>query len=103
MGLAVLADAPYSVLLVGLFVGGLGLPFTLVPLTSQIVGAAPAGTGGVVGGLFNAARQVGGTLGVAVMGGILASLSAGRGAGTALLVAAAVSAISLATLALRRE
>jgi DHA2 family methylenomycin A resistance protein-like MFS transporter len=103
MGVAVLMDAPYSVLVVGLFVAGLGLPFTLVPLTSQIVGAAPAGTGGVVGGLFNAARQMGGSLGVAVMGGILAAFGAGRGAGTALLVAAAVSAISLTALALRSE
>jgi DHA2 family methylenomycin A resistance protein-like MFS transporter len=103
LGIAVLADAPYSVVMVGLFISGLGLPFTLVPLTSQIVGAAPAGTGGVVGGLFNAARQMGGTLGVAVMGGILAAFGTGQGAGTALLVAAAVSAISLTALALNAE
>ncbi|SFJ04645.1 hypothetical protein SAMN05216275_106122 [Streptosporangium canum] len=53
-------------------------PFIIVPLTTTIVGAAPAGTGGVVGGLFNSVRQVGGALGSAVLGRLAATAGAGQ-------------------------
>ncbi len=92
-GAAVLTHAPLVVVMVGLLCAGPGLPLTLVPLTSQVVGGAPPGTAGVAGGLFNAARQLGGALGVAVLGAFVHRWSAGTGAGWALIVAGAAAVV----------
>jgi DHA2 family methylenomycin A resistance protein-like MFS transporter len=91
---AVLAGLPFPVIVLTLFFMGIGMPFTLVPLTAQLVGAAPVGSGGVAGGLFNAVRQIGGALGVAVLGGLVAARGPGDGAGYALAASAAVIAIA---------
>ncbi|WP_246610539.1 MFS transporter [Nonomuraea rhizosphaerae] len=53
-----------------LVVMGFGLSFVLPALMAGIVGAAPPGTAGTAGGILNASRQVGATLGVAVLGGL---------------------------------
>jgi DHA2 family methylenomycin A resistance protein-like MFS transporter len=90
-GAVVLADGPLWLLAMGLLVAGPGLPLSLVPLTSQVVGGAPAGAGGVAGGLFNASRQIGGAIGVAGLGIFVRVLGPGRGAGWALLAAGVVA------------
>nr|MDT0665957.1 hypothetical protein [Micromonospora sp. DSM 115978] len=41
-------------------------------VVSTAVATVPAGRGGLASGLTNTARQVGGTLGVAVLGGVVA-------------------------------
>ena len=74
-GLALLAAglagvALTDVLAPWLAVMGFGLSFILPALMAGLVARAPAGTAGTAGGVLNAARQVGATLGVAVMGGI---------------------------------
>jgi DHA2 family methylenomycin A resistance protein-like MFS transporter len=74
-GLALLAAglagvALTDVLAPWLVVMGFGLSFILPALMAGLVARAPAGTAGTAGGVLNAARQVGATLGVAVMGGI---------------------------------
>ncbi|MEQ4716496.1 MFS transporter [Nonomuraea sp. B19D2] len=51
-----------------LVVTGFGLSFVLPALMAGMVNSAPAGTAGTAGGVLNAFRQVGATLGVAVMG-----------------------------------
>jgi MFS transporter, DHA2 family, methylenomycin A resistance protein len=61
---------------------GFGVSFSLPALVTGVVQAAPEGKAGVANGLLNAVRQVGATLGVAVMGGLAA--------GTAFAVAAAL-------------
>ncbi|WP_037366194.1 MFS transporter [Nakamurella lactea] len=94
-GLAVLLNVPLWLLLVGLLIAGPGLPLTLVPLTSQVVGGAPNGAGGVAGGLFNASRQLGGALGVAALGSFVRAWGPADGTGWALLAAAAVAAVIL--------
>ncbi|MEO3782836.1 MFS transporter [Actinocorallia sp. B10E7] len=94
---AILASAPYPALCAALVLMGLGTPLTLVPLTTQVIDAAPEGTGGLTGGLFNAVRQMGATLGVALLGGLLALSGPATGTAWALLTTAAVLLAALLT------
>ncbi|MEU7746976.1 MFS transporter [Nonomuraea sp. NPDC049158] len=74
-GLALLAIGLASVSLTdflapGLVVMGFGLSFVLPALMAGILTSAPIGTAGTAGGVLNSFRQVGATLGVAVLGGL---------------------------------
>ncbi|MEU1089993.1 MFS transporter [Streptomyces sp. NPDC005576] len=73
----------------GLLLTGFGISFVLPALVTAVVQAAPEGTAASAGGLLNAVRQVGATLGVAVMGA-LATLHTGW----ALLLSAGVCAFA---------
>ncbi|WP_433601834.1 MFS transporter [Nocardia sp. CA-135953] len=84
---AVFVDLGYPVLAVGLLLSGFGVAFALPALVTAIVNVAPLGTAGSVGGLLNAVRQVGATLGVAIMGALVTP-----GIGWSLLISAAVCA-----------
>ncbi|MBT2229019.1 MFS transporter [Nonomuraea sp. NEAU-A123] len=53
-----------------LVVMGFGLSYVLPALMAGVVTSAPPGTAGTAGGVLNASRQVGATLGVAVLGGL---------------------------------
>jgi DHA2 family methylenomycin A resistance protein-like MFS transporter len=64
----VFADGRYLWLALGLLLSGFGISYVLPALVTAIIDAAPQGTAGAVGGLLNAVRQVGATLGVAIMG-----------------------------------
>jgi DHA2 family methylenomycin A resistance protein-like MFS transporter len=91
-GLALAAAAPsgaYPALVPGLLLTGLGVSFALPALVVAVVRAAPPEASGAAGGILNAARQTGATLGAAAMGAPLA-LGAHRGAMWAFLLAAAV-------------
>ncbi|MCO6008964.1 MFS transporter [Actinoallomurus purpureus] len=70
----------------GMLLIGFGVSFSLPALVTGVVQAAPEGAAGVASGLLNAVRQVGATLGVAVMGGLAA--------GTAFAVAAALCLVA---------
>ncbi len=59
-------------LLPGLVVGGLGMSMTMTPATAAATRAVPVYKAGVGSAVLNAARQVGGSLGVALMGAIMA-------------------------------
>ncbi|MEU6590541.1 MFS transporter [Streptomyces sp. NPDC046881] len=72
----VFADGAYVWLSVGLLLTGIGISFVLPALAAAVIGVAPPGTAGSVGGLLNAIRQIGATLGVALMG---AAATAGTG------------------------
>ncbi|WP_405145724.1 MFS transporter [Sphaerisporangium sp. NBC_01403] len=92
-GLAVRSGAGNEALLFcGLALMGFGLSCCLPALVADVVSAAPAGLAGTAGGLLNAVRQVGATLGVAVMGVV----AQGTGSGTfaALFLAAALVALA---------
>ncbi|MEU8143808.1 MFS transporter [Nonomuraea sp. NPDC048901] len=74
-GLALLATGLAGVSLTDylapwLVVMGFGLSFVLPALMAGILTSAPTGTAGTAGGVLNASRQVGATLGVAVLGGL---------------------------------
>jgi EmrB/QacA subfamily drug resistance transporter len=56
-----------------LLVGGAGMATAMTPTTSAAMGAVPVDKAGVGSGVLNSMRQVGGSLGVAIMGAILGS------------------------------
>jgi EmrB/QacA subfamily drug resistance transporter len=67
-------------LLPAMILGGVGMALTMSPMTSVAMASVPVDKAGVGSGVLNSFRQVGGSLGIAVMGAILASyLSAGPG------------------------
>lgn len=94
LGLATWAGTGYGWLAPGLLLTGLGVSLVLPALTTAILTAAPRGSAGAAGGLLNAVRQGGATVGVAIMGAVASSGSvAGTiGSGYALLIPALVCA-----------
>jgi EmrB/QacA subfamily drug resistance transporter len=60
-------------LLPSMILGGVGMALTMTPMTSAAMGAVPVDKAGVGSGVLNSFRQVGGSLGIAVMGAIVAS------------------------------
>jgi EmrB/QacA subfamily drug resistance transporter len=60
-------------LLPAMLVGGVGMAMTMSPMTAAAMGAVPVDKAGVGSGVLNSFRQVGGSLGIALMGAILAS------------------------------
>ena len=64
--------APWVVALLMVPVG-VGGSFTVPPLTSMLLDAIPAERAGTASGVLNTARQVGGSLGVAAVGAVLAA------------------------------
>jgi DHA2 family methylenomycin A resistance protein-like MFS transporter len=73
LGLLV-ADArtPYGLLVAPLMAVGFGMAFTMPAATAAVMGAAPDGRGGMASGVINAARQVGGVIGIALLGALVA-------------------------------
>jgi EmrB/QacA subfamily drug resistance transporter len=63
----------YWTLLPAMILGGIGMAMTMSPMTSAAMGAVPVDKAGVGSGVLNSFRQVGGSLGIAVMGAIVAS------------------------------
>jgi EmrB/QacA subfamily drug resistance transporter len=75
LGTVVLAqlgtDSSYWVVLAGILPIGAGMALATSPATTDIVGALPAHKQGVASAVNDAAREVGGTLGIAVLGSVL--------------------------------
>ena len=57
----------------GLVTGGLGMALTMTPTTAAAMGSVAVDNAGVGSAVLNCSRQVGGSLGIAVMGAIVAS------------------------------
>jgi EmrB/QacA subfamily drug resistance transporter len=62
------ADYGYAALLPALMLGGLGMGLMYTPLSTAIMGSVSRHRSGAASGMMNTMRQVGGTLGVAVVG-----------------------------------
>jgi MFS family permease len=60
-------------LLPAMVLGGVGMAFVMSPMTSAAMRSVPIDKAGVGSGVLNSFRQVGGSLGIALMGAILAS------------------------------
>jgi EmrB/QacA subfamily drug resistance transporter len=58
-------------LLPQLVLGGVGMALVMSPMTSAAMGSVPTDKAGVGSGVLNSFRQVGGSLGIALMGAIL--------------------------------
>ena len=67
------ASSDFWNLLPGLLIGGLGMALAMTPTTSAAMGAVPIDKAGVGSAVLNSMRQVGGSLGIAIMGAIVAS------------------------------
>jgi EmrB/QacA subfamily drug resistance transporter len=67
------ASSTFSDILPGLVVGGLGMAVTMAPTTSAAMSAVPVDKAGVGSAVINSMRQVGGSLGVAIMGALVAT------------------------------
>ena len=93
------ADATFWNLLPGLMVGGVGMALTMTPGAAAATRAVPVDKAGVGSAVLNTFRQVGGTMGIAVMGAIMAGAAGGvrtvdgfmNGFHNALLVAAFIA------------
>ncbi|MDR8412969.1 MFS transporter [Nonomuraea sp. 3-1Str] len=90
---AVAAEAGYGWLAVGLLLTGTGVSLVLPALAAAVIAAAPEGTAGAAGGLLNAVRQTGATLGVALMGAF-AGLGTVTGSAVSLLLAAVLCGVA---------
>jgi len=70
-------DADFWDLLPGLFVGGLGMSMSMTPTAAAATRAVPVHKAGVGSAVLNAMRQVGGSVGIALMGAIVAHEAGG--------------------------
>jgi EmrB/QacA subfamily drug resistance transporter len=97
-------DESFVDLLPGLLVGGLGMALVMTPSAAAAVRSVPVDQAGVGSAVLNACRQVGGSMGVALMGAIIAAEIGDRrtpeafvdGFSTALLVAAGIALVGAA-------
>jgi EmrB/QacA subfamily drug resistance transporter len=92
-------DASFWNLLPGLLIGGAGMAMTMTPSAAAATRAVPVDKAGVGAAVLNTFRQVGGSLGIALMGAIMAHEAGGNwttesfmdGFERALLIAAAIA------------
>ena len=66
-------DATFWNLLPALLIGGVGMALTMTPSAAAATRSVPVDKAGVGSAVLNSARQVGGTMGIAVMGAIMAA------------------------------
>ncbi|WP_248766978.1 MFS transporter [Pseudomonas sp. MWU12-2345] len=69
--LPALAAQSYTLLVVPMLLAGSGIALVIPTITQAVLTAVPANRAGVASGLLNAARQVGGVMGVALFGGLV--------------------------------
>jgi EmrB/QacA subfamily drug resistance transporter len=69
---------PYLEIVGQMIVLGVGMGLTSAPATEAIMGVVPKEKAGIGSAMNDATRELGGTLGVAVIGSVFASLYAGR-------------------------
>lgn len=85
---------PYAALIVPMAATGLGISTTMPAVTSAAVEGAPAGLSGIASGTLNASRQVGGAVGIALLGAFVAGRAGfDSGARTAMVVAGVAFAL----------
>jgi DHA2 family methylenomycin A resistance protein-like MFS transporter len=99
LGCVAWVGAGYGWLALGLLLTGFGVSFVLPAMVSAIINAAPHGNAGAAGGLLNAVRQVGATLGVVTMGAFV-GMGTVTGSAYALLLSALVCVVAGAWFAL---
>jgi EmrB/QacA subfamily drug resistance transporter len=67
------ASSSFWNILPGLLVGGVGMATTMAPTTAAAMGSVPVTKAGVGSAVINSMRQVGGSLGIAIMGALVAT------------------------------
>jgi len=66
-------DSSFWDVLPGLLLGGVGMSLAMTPTTAAAMGSVPVDKAGVGSAVLNSMRQVGGSLGIALMGAIVVS------------------------------
>jgi EmrB/QacA subfamily drug resistance transporter len=66
-------SSTFWAILPGLLVGGVGMGITMAPTTAAAMSSVPVDKAGVGSAVINSMRQVGGSLGIAVMGTVIAT------------------------------
>ncbi|MFF8831025.1 MFS transporter [Streptomyces sp. NPDC015131] len=93
----VAGSAPYAAMAGQLAVASLGIGLVVPALTNAVLGSVDPDQAGVASGVLNASRQVGGLIGVAVMGLLMGGAATGHsasGPGAALCAATAALAVA---------
>jgi MFS family permease len=73
-------DSTFWTLLPALLTGGVGMALAMTPTTAAAMGAVSVDKAGVGSAVLNSMRQVGGSLGIAIMGAVVVHVSAGAAA-----------------------
>jgi EmrB/QacA subfamily drug resistance transporter len=94
------SDSTFWRLLPGMLIGGAGMSLTMTPSAAAATRAVPVEKAGVGSAVLNAFRQVGGSIGIALMGAIMASQAGGRRTVEAFMDGFEVSLIVAAAIAL---
>jgi EmrB/QacA subfamily drug resistance transporter len=92
-------EATFWNLLPALLIGGVGMSLTMTPSAAAVIGSVPVDKSGVGSAVMNSMRQVGGSIGIALIGAIIAAEIGDRrspeafvdGFSTALVVAALIA------------
>jgi EmrB/QacA subfamily drug resistance transporter len=71
-------DTPYLFIALSMMVVASGMGISMAPLTASIMGAVPLGKAGVGSAVNDTTRELGGALGVAVLGSLLQSTYSGK-------------------------
>lgn len=66
-------NTDYTLTMIGLFLLGIGISFTIPALMAAVISSVPTDQVGAISGALNSSRQLGATLGVAILGAILSS------------------------------
>ena len=66
-------DTSYAVIAIGMCITALGIGITMSPATNSIMGSIPVSEAGVGSAMNDTTRQIGGALGVAVLGSLFNS------------------------------
>jgi EmrB/QacA subfamily drug resistance transporter len=72
------ASSGFWDILPGLILGGFGMAMTMTPTTAAAMGSVPVDKAGVGSAVLNSMRQVGGSLGIAIMGAVVAHVMSGQ-------------------------
>ncbi len=71
-------DSPYTVVISYFIVMSIGMGMTMAPATESVMGALPRAQAGVGSAINDTTRQVGGALGVAIIGSVVSSIYADK-------------------------
>jgi DHA2 family methylenomycin A resistance protein-like MFS transporter len=92
------AGTPYWIMAIPLLIAASGTALSVPAMTAAVLGAADRKRSGIAAGAFNAARQIGGMIGVSVVGALAAAGGAELGANISLAFILAGSASLAASL-----
>jgi MFS family permease len=73
-------DTPFSFLVIPFILLGLGMGFTMSPMSTAAMNAVDRAKAGVASGTLSMTRMVGGTFGIATLGAVVAHVTDGAGA-----------------------